>query len=843
MKNNLILLLNIVFFSLAGHVNAQDSTTVLPPVLDYEVRGEYEIGAVKVTGNKFSDERAIISISGLKVGKKIAIPGDSFRKAITALWKLKLYTDIQIIKEKTVGEIVFLEIRVSERPRLSKYSYKGVKKSSHDELNKEIDRFLTRGGIVTADLKSKVANGIKEYFLGKGFPDTEVKIDEIVDDKSRNSVRLEFDITVNERVKISEINFSGNENVKTKRLKKKLKNTKRKNRIFGKSKFIKDEFEEDKLNIVNYYNTLGFRDAKVVKDSIYRNEEEEWVLDIDIEEGNRYVFRDITWKGNSLYDSRRLTEILGIEKGDIYNEELLNQRLSFSQDGRDITTLYMDDGYLFFRVDPIEVSIEKDSIDLEMRIYEGPQATIDQVTITGNDRTHEHVIRRSLRTKPGAKFSRSDIIRSQREILNLGYFNPEKFDIQTPVNPERGTVDIQYGVEERPSDQLELSAGWGGFSGVIGTLGVTFNNFSLRNLFKKGAWKPLPQGDGQKLSIRAQSNGRFFQSYNFSFTEPWLGGKRPNSFSLGAVYTKSDQTSIGGGSLAIARFFAGLGTQLKFPDDNFVSNTTFNLENITLNQFTGFVDPRFGTRITDGKFNNFNIRQTIARSTVDSPLYPRQGALVSLTMQFTPPYSLFRDDNDEFATGPATEVYKFVEYHKWRFDAEWYFNIFDKFVVKAGMKIGILGSYNEALGVSPFERFELGGDGLSNQTFGIFGKDILKSRGYEQEEFPANAVTAGGATAFEKISLELRYPLSLNPNSTIYGLMFLEGSNSWLDSKDFNPFDMKRAAGFGLRIFLPMFGLLGFDYGFGFDKPNLIESGAKPGAFGQFQIILGFEPE
>ena len=676
--------------------------------------------------------------------------------------------------------------------------------------------------------------------MDKGFLDVDVLITEKIDNEKLNTIALDFAIDRKEKVKIKSISFAGNKNVKDKKLRKQMKNTKHKKRLFAKSRLVRKELEEDKNNIINFYNKIGYRDAKVASDSVWRNEEGELMLHLDVEEGNQYYFRNITWKGNSIHDDKYLASRLGIVKGDVYNLELLETRLRFSPDGRDVSTLYLDDGYLFFRIDPIEIAISNDSIDIEMRMVEGPKATIDKVTIEGNTITHEHVIRRELWTKPGAKFSRSDLIRSQRQIIGLGYFDPEKLGMNTPVNPERGTVDIEYVVEERPSDQLELSAGWGGFSGVIGTLGFQFNNFSLRNIFNRAAWRPLPKGDGQKLSLRAQTNSRFYQSYNFSFSEPWLGGKKPNSFTLGGFYTRFDRTLYSQGILKIARAFVGLGSQLKWPDNNFVSNTTINIENIELTNyaFGGF---RFeGQNVTDGRFNNFSLKQVIARSTVFEPTFPRSGSKISLTMQFTPPYSLFRKKKD-YENLSIQDRFKWLEYHKWRLDAEWYASLVGKLVFKASAKMGLLGFYNRDVGLSPFERFELGGDGLSNQSIGITGKDILALRGYETMDIVANE--EGGGTIFNKFSVELRYPLSLQENSTIFVLAFLDGGNSWIGGKNYNPFDLKRSAGMGMRVFLPMFGLLGFDYGFGFDKDNLIYNGAKWSEFGKFSIILGFEPD
>jgi len=874
----LICLLSVLCSAVFGQEEKKDSLDSTSEDLnldsleryDYSQRETYEIGGVTVNGAESRDRNAIISIAGFKVGNKINIPGEDIPKAIRALWKLKLFEEVQILQTKKVDKIIFLEIYLRERPTLSRYSFKGIKKSQHDDINDFLETILTKGGIVTDDMKINSKAKIKEFYIEKGKLDVEVDIQEIEDKAKKNTVRLVFDIDTKDRVKVASIDFEGNTVFSDRKLRKQMSNTKKKGTLFRKTKYIKDNYEEDKKAIIASYNTKGYRDAKIVKDSVWRNNKGDIKIEIGIEEGRQYYFRNIVWKGNSIYTDDQLFTILGIVPGDIYNPELLEKRLKFSFDGRDISSLYLDDGYLFFQVEPTEVAIVGDSIDVEMRIYEGAQATINNVIIKGNDRTNEHVVRRQIRTKPGQKFSRSDIMRSQREIINLGYFNPESMGIGTPVNPANGTVDIVYDLEERPSDQLELSAGYGGFSGLIGTLGVTFNNFSLKNIKDRSTWAPLPQGDGQKLSLRVQSNSRFFRSYNFSFTEPWLGGKRPRSFTVGAVRSAFDYVSFAQGKLSISRIFAGLGTQLKWPDDFFSSNTTANIEFINLDNYARgqfFVD---GLNITTGNFKNFSINQVFTRSSVSEPIYPRRGSRVSLSIQITPPYSLFRSDRffelseaekteairiEQAKRGPGdqlseadmaniisvrenAEKFEFLEYHKWRFDAEWYFNIFSKFVIMANAKIGYVGAYDNDIGLSPFERFELGGDGLSNQNIGITGKDIISLRGYDVRDIEQNTQNNGGGTIFDKYTVELRYPLSLNPNSSIYLHTFLQGGNAWGSFSDFNPFQVKRSAGFGMRVFLPMFGLLGFDYGWGLDK--VVQEG---GSRGQFSIVLGFEPD
>ena len=615
---------------------------------------------------------------------------------------------------------------------------------------------------------------------------------------------------------------------------------------------------------------------------------------MDINEGNQYYFRNITWEGNTIYPDNTLATVLGIEKGDVYNTELMDKQLRFSDDSRDVSSLYMDEGYLFFQIDPVEMTISNDSVDIEMRIYEGPQATIDKVVITGNDRTHEHVIRRVVRTNPGEKFSRSKIIRSQREIINLGYFDPENLAINTPVNQERGTVDIEYGLSERPSDQLELSAGYNGSAGLLGTIGVTFNNFSSRRIFEKGAWRPVPMGDGQKLSLRGQSNGSFFQSVNFSFTEPWFGGKKPNSLSLGGFWTQQatgrtiDKNSNNYSQLRALAGYVGLGKRLQFPDDYFYLNLNLYLQNYRLstnviNTASSFSTFNFqGRPIFKGSFNNYYLGITVGRSSINEPLFPTRGSKFSIAAQLTPPYSAFRKKNfyrlsetesaevideenrirESRGLLPLTEAgegvvlfnaetasrFNYLEYHKWRVDAEWFNQLAGKLVLRTAVKLGYLGYYSRSVGVSPFERFQLGGDGLSNQNAGIVGIDQIRLRGYdianvEDRNDDGRADGSENAVIFNKYEFELRYPISTNPNSTIYALSFLEGGNSWTSFTSYQPFDLRRSAGFGLRVFLPVFGLIGFDYGWGFDKPFLDQTNAKASAYAKFGLVIGFEPD
>lgn len=846
-------------------------------VYDYEERNTYEIGGINIEGAVNRDRNAIKSITGLREGVKITIPGPEVQGAMKSLLKLRLFDDVQIYVDSIVNEqIVYLTLKLVDKPTLSRYFFTGVKAASHDDLSDIVKGVLTKESIVKDDEKELAKQKLTEYYVKKGKLDAEVTLTEIKDTSRNNSIILQFDVDPKERVKIEEIIFEGNATVSDKKLRKKLKDTKRKGTFLKKSKFVEDSYRDDKDNIIAFYNEKGYKNARIVEDSIWRNEDGNLMIKILIEEGNVFHYRNITWKGNTIYSDDQLNRVLGIIPGDVYNPELLSQRLRFSQDGGDVSSYYLDDGYLSFNVDPVETSIVNDSIDVEMRIYEGPKFTIGDVVIKGNDRTHDHVIRRAVRTRPGQKFSRSDIIRSQREIINLGYFNQENLDIQTPVNENAGTVNIEYTVEEKPSDQLELSAGYGGQSGLIGTLGVTFNNFSLRNVKDRSTWSPLPQGDGQKLSLRVQSNSRFFRSYNFSLTEPWLGGKKPNSLTVGLVASVFDYTLVGSGAINIVKGFVGLGRQLKWPDDFFSSSTTLNIENLALSNYQqgNFSVEENGVYypVKNGNFNNFSVTQNFVRSSVSDPLFPRSGSTISLSVQFTPPYSLFSKRKTYIPTdeevaeietrlreeyGPAdppspTEIasevnsvrlakqFKWLEYHKWKFASEFYFNLFNKLVLKAQAKIGVMGYYDKNVGVPPFERFLLGGDGLSNQNNFITGQDIISLRGYDaQTDFPINNL--GGATIYDKFTLELRYPISLNPSSTIFVTSFVQGGNSWGKFRDFNPFDVKRSAGMGLRVFLPMFGLLGFDYGFGIDK-NL-PAGSSWKDYGRFSIVIGFEPE
>lgn len=822
--------------------------------IDYADPKKYEIGGITVTGVKYLDNNVLIMLSGLSVGDQINIPGEEISKAIHNLWDQGLFENVIISATKVQGNLIFLNIDLAERPRMSTFSFGGIKKSEADNIRDEIK--LSSGEVVTDNLLIRTENRIKKHYNDKGYLDTEVNITQIADTIRVNHVKLQIDIDKKEKVKIKAINVYGNEKYDDYKVKKYLKETKEKGsfqpfnnledlifdlvkntvtfrfsdmvddtrnyinenikpRIFKSSKYIKDNYDEDKINLINKYNEFGYRDAKIIKDSIYRNPDNTVSIDLYFNEGNRYYFRDITWIGNTKYPDDFLNRVLKIEKGDIYNWELLNSNLTFNINEDDVSSLYMNDGYLFFSANPVEVQVENDSIDLEIRIYEGKQATINKVTVKGNTRTNDHVVIRELRTRPGQLFSRSDIIRTTRELAQLRYFNAETINPVINPNPVEGTVDIEYEVEETSSDQIELSGGWG-YGRVIGTLGVSFNNFSLRNLLRLKAWRPVPTGDGQKLSLRVQSYGSGYISYSASFTEPWLGGKKPNSFSVSYYhslfsngYPKSD---IKRQSFTINGITVGLGKRLTWPDDYFQIYFALNFQRYDLDNYTRVFS--FGTGT--GNYNNFNFNVTLSRNSIDFPIYPRRGSLVSVSLDVTPPYSLFSDRN--YALLDDTEKYKWIEFHKWNIQAAYFTPIVQNLVLMTRAKFGFLGEYNPDIGITPFERFYLGGDGLSGYN-NLDGREIIGMRGYGNETLTPGYWRSSniGGTIFSKYTLELRYPLSLNPNATIYVATFLEAGNDWLKFDNFNPFGVYRAAGFGVRVFLPMFGILGLDWGYGFD--------------------------
>lgn len=888
MRNHLTLiiaLVSILSLPLNGQVSVAPKQKE-KATINYNAPQKYTVADIRVEGAEYLDHNSLISLSGLRVGDQIDIPGSAISDAIKKLWKQSILGDVSIEMDKIDGTNIYLVIKLTERPRLTRYEFRGINKSQEGELEDDIE--LIRGRIITDALLKNTELNVKNFFIEKGFLNTEVNMYRQTDTLITNGVKLVIDIDKKKKVKINEINFTGNDEVSEQVLAAKMKNTNEHIRVtlfkdifqrllrtkprhivhflttkeeadFGKIrdyiyehlkinffknyKFIPDDYEEDKSLLIAYYNSKGYRDADVVKDSIYPINESEINIDIYVNEGNKYYFRDIYWKGNYLYSDRQLSNILGIQKGDVYDMELINTKLQFNPQGVDISSLYMDDGYLFFNIDPVEVSVSEDSIDVEMRIYEGSQATINKVIINGNDRTNEHVIRREIRTVPGEYFDRSKLIRTNRELAQLGYFDPEQIGMQPIPNPVDGTVDIQIDVVERSNDQIQLSGGWGGPLGFVGTLGVTFNNFSARELLNWPKDFKLPVGDGQRLSLSGQWNTRTIQSYSVSFTEPWLGGTKPNSLTVALNYTIwsnfdffSRQTF---GSLNNGGITVSLGRRLKWPDNYFNQINSLSFVQYRLDNFQGVQGSRaFGFQT--GVSNAFTLNHTISRNSIDQPFYPRRGSNISMSVTFTPPYSLFSDIN--FQDASKQELNRWQEYHKWMFDFSFFNQITEKMVINTRAHLGLIGTFSPNRPIGPFERFQLGGAGFAGVNNFIIGTDIIGLRGYpEQSLNPSNAAfitdqtdLLEGGVVFSKYVMELRYPISLNPSATIFVLGFGEAGNNWGNYNDFKPFDLYKAAGVGARIFMPAFGLLGIDWAYGFDAlPGQQISGS------QFHFTIG----
>ncbi len=793
--------------------------------MDYTNPRKFEIGGITVSGAKFLDTDALISITGLKVGDQITVPGDQVSKAIQKLWDQGILGDIEVTASKIEGNYIFLDFKLTERPRLSKFTFTGISKSNADDLREKIR--LIRGKVVTESLVDNTRSTVRKYYIGKGFMNVKVNIRQERDSTLANSVILIIDVDKKKKVKIGNITFAGNESIPDNKLKKSMRNSKEKRfyKLLTSSKFIRSGYEEDKLSVVNRYNAEGFRDAFIISDTVYTADNGRLNIHLEVDEGPKYYFRNITWTGNYIYDDNYLSSILGIKKGTIYSKDILDKRLNYNPSGLDITSLYMDDGYLFFSIDPEEILVEGDSIDIEMRIYEGAQARINAVNVSGNTKTSDHVILRELRTVPGQKFSRSDLIRSQRELAQLGYFDPEQIGINPIPNQAEGTVDINYTVVEKPSDQITLSGGWGGGLGAVGTVGLVFNNFSMRKIGKFKEWGgPLPSGDGQRLALNAQASGLRYQSYSLSFTEPWLGGRKPNSFTVSL--NRSIQNIIRGtereGSLKMTGASVSLGRRLRIPDDFFVLSHTVSYYRYDYNNYAVFPG------LSNGASHNISFVNTLSRNSIDNPTYPRRGSAVSLSLNLTPPYSLFDQERDG---------YKWIEFHKWMFDAQWYMQpvqqLAPKLVLNARAHFGFIGRYRPEVAIGPFERFELGGSGLGGFGGFLLGTEFVGLRGYDDRSLNANGFRG---VAYNKFVMEMRYPLSLAPTATVYLLAFAEGGNNVANYEEFNPFNLYRSAGVGARIFMPAFGLIGFDWGYGFDEvPYAIPGHNK----GQFHFMIG----
>lgn len=832
--------------------------------INYMNPQEYEIGGIVVEGAKFVDGSMLSMIAGLRVGDKVKVPGDDFSTAVKKIWDQGMFEDVAINATDFVGNKVFLQIVIKERPRVSKFSFKGIKKSEADEIRNKIN--LSRGDIATDHLLTKTRRIIEDYYYDKGYLNVNIDIEQTADTARESYIDMRINIDKGPKVRIGQINVYGNENMSDGQILAAMKETKQRGhfdpltplgplvvntvanvvtlkplkaitgveeyfydnyrpRIFKASRYLESNFKDDEQKIIEKYNAKGYRDAIIVRDSVYKIDDRNVGIDLVIDEGDKYYYRDISWTGNTKYTAETLNSVLGIKKGDVYNKELLTKNLTYSETSLDISSLYMDDGYLFFRVDPVEVCVENDSIDLEIRLHEGKQARISNVTLKGNTKTFDHVVLREIYTRPGQLFSRSDVTRSIRELATLGFFNQESINPDVKANYVDNTVDIEYSVEEAAADQVRFSAGYG-YQMLILQAGLQFSNFSMRNLFNKSAWKPIPVGDGQKLGINVTTCGSRFINYGISFTEPWLGGRKPNSLSVSlyqSFYSNGQDRKIlvdgkkeknpNFGWFQMTGFTIGLGRRLTWPDDYFSVYQGINLMRYNLNKYK---PAYFEIGDGNGKFNLISYNFVLSRNSVSQPLYPRNGSEFQLGLEITPPYSLFTNKN---YTGLSdNEKYKWIEMHKWTFKAVWYSELYDKLVLMTRVRFGYLGHYNSQIGPTPFHRFYLGGDGLSNVS--MDSRELIGMRGYKNESLTPghyNSTGMGGGDMFSKYTLELRYPLSLNPQATIYALTFLEAGNCWLGFKDFNPFDVKRSAGVGVRIYLPMFGLLGLDWGYGFD--------------------------
>ena len=802
----------------------QNGITVGDIDFSYSQPKEYELGPIRVIGADNFDHQAIKLIAGLRQGQKIILPSNDISNAIKNLWNEEIFSNVAIYVTKEIAGVVYLTIAVEARMKLSKFSFKGIGKRDADKLREEIKLFT--GKTITENLVFQTKTKIRGYFREKGFFKAAVDISRVKDTLINASEIFIIKIEKGNKIGIKEIVISGNTEIPTWKLKMAMKDTKQKGilRIIKRSKYTESSYEKDKISLLAKFNKVGLRDASISFDTVYQLNSKNLMIEINITEGEKYYFGDIEWLGNTKYRSSFLDTVLGIKKGDLYNRNLFEQRLNGSGDGRDINSLYMDQGYLFFQVMPVEINVNQNMINYQIRIIEGKEARNGTITIKGNTKTNDFVILREIRTKPGDLFNKGDIMRTQRELAQLGYFNEQAFQVNPLPNPSKGTVDIEYVVEEKNSDQIELSGGYGGAgptsSGrIIGTLGLTFNNFSTRNFFKKNAWSPLPGGDGQRLSLRAQSNGRFYQSYTFSFIEPWLGGKKPNSLSFSINHTALSsngklRSEDGYAGLSISGVGLGIGKRNKWPDDYFSTYIELGYKYYDVVNDTRF--PVFSKGIA----NDISLQYTIQRSSVSAPTYPQSGSNFTFLSKATLPYSSLT--SKDYSLLSPQERYKYLEYYRLKFTAEWFLPLSKdkKLILMSRFGMGYLGAYNKAKGVSPFERYSMGGSGLSgvNQIGGI---SILALRGYEDQSISS----AGGDPIVAKYTIELRYPISLNPQATFFALAFLEGGNTFPTFDKFNPFNVKRTAGIGIRVFLPMFGMLGLDYGLGFDKLNTWSSG------------------
>ena len=831
-------------------------------VVDYNNPKKYTVGGVKVEGNQHISPDQILQIASLREGMEVTVPSEEMSNVVNRLWLQRFFEDVAVVIDSITPtrDTAYFKISIIERPRVSRWTFSGVRSGEEKELLERLN--FRRGGEFSEYIAKTSTDIIKRYYKEKGFNNVEVDVRTKRDTVIKSAIRVQFAVNKGEKVKIKTITFKGADNVKESKLVRSMKKTRdaRLQNFFSSKKFQEKEYASDKKALLTVFNEAGYRDARIVKDTMYYIEPNRLQIDFEIDEGKKYYFRDITWTGNSVYDSETLNEVLKIGKGDVYDVVTMEKRLfgGGKQSDYDISKLYRDNGYLFFNIQPVEMNIEGDSVDVEMRIVEGKPATLNNIVINGNDLTNERVIRRQVFTRPGYLFSQSDFERSIREIASMGQFDPEA--IMDPAkgysiipNQMNNTVDLVYNVTEKPSSQLELSGGWGGNT-FVATVGVSFNNFSTRRFFDKSAWRPVPLGDAQNLSIRFQTNGTYYTSLSASFSEPWLFGKKPTSLNMSLYYTRQTNSYIyynilnNDEYMEVYGFAAGIGKRLKWPDNYFVlynqlSWQTYKLQNWAY-QFL------FNTGIS----HNLSYTLSLSRTSTDQQIYPRQGSDFSFSLQLTPPYSLLRKKDHGLldVDGNPTKVdswkdidynfqssqdrYKWIEYHKWSFKGSVFTKLVGDLVLMARAQFGYLGYYNRNWGYSPFEGFRVGGDGMSG--YDTYGSEIISLRGYENYSLTPQALSSYNSTGnyyagnvYDKFTVELRYPVILQPQSTIYALLFLEGGNCWSDIRDFNPFQIKRSAGVGVRVFLPMIGLLGVDWGWGFDDPVNGKS--------QFHFVIG----
>ena len=818
------LILCVVLFGLK-QANAQENA--------YDKGKFYELGEITVTGVKSFSPQTVVAYTGLKKGQRIQIPGEEISTTINKLWKLELFSDIEFFITKIEGEVVDLELYIQELPTLSEYTIKGIKKGKIETIVKDTD--IKKGKKLSKNFLATTKNYIENKFKKEGFLNAKVTIDTKADTTDVNNQKMLVSVDRGDRVKVRSISFEGNEVYKPKKLRKKLKNTRLEflGRFWKRSKYIEADFEEDLKKLLDFYKEKGYRDARIISDSIVVDDNKIDVV-VKVQEGNKYYFGNVDFIGNSVYSDAQLSRVLGIKAGDTYNGVLLRKRIAdqTKPDGDDLTNLYQNNGYLFSSINPVEVSAVNDTINFEVRITEGKPAYFNRISVKGNDRTNDHVIYREIRTRPGELYSKDKVVRSVRELGQLGFFDAEQISPDfKDVDPNAGTVDIEYGLVEKGASQIELQGGYGG-GGFIGTLGLSFNNFSMRNIFNKKEYKPVPMGDGQQLALRLQAS-RFFETYSFSFSEPWLGGEQPVRFSTSISQTTQYRYNFTTGLADKSQYFKirginfGLAKRLQVPDDYFTLSQTIGYQYFDLNNYyTGLFT--FG----DGVSNNLFYAIALSRNnTYTNPIFPTGGSTFTIGAKLTFPYSLVNNidygnlknlaEYQDASGNPDQakidqERFKWLEYYKLNFEGTWYTRIIDKLILRTHAEFGFLGAYNPDRGNIPFERYFLGGDGL--QQYAMDGRETIALRGYENQSLSSR----DGSTVYNKFSLELRYPITLKPSASIYALSFLEAGNGYDNFREFNPFNSKRSAGFGIRIFMPAFGLLGIDFGYGFDSevPN-----------------------